>query len=180
MAQFCVAFIAFLAWISSTFPRPPSNRAVAIAFIDSFGRLGNVAGSYIWPKTWGETCRYSYGICIVTNGLSIVMILAFRARLKALNEKAEREEWDRVLPRVTDIFSNPRNRTRTIGLRGFRPIQILVLHNLAQSGLGHEPLGPYGWRWQRGRSGRGKIFREAVPNGWGWLGGGCKIPRGRL
>ena len=67
------------------------------------------------------------------------------SRLKALNEKAEREEWEGGLPKVTDIFSNFRNRTCTMGLLAFLPIQILVLHNLAQSGLGHEPLGSHGW-----------------------------------
>ena len=79
-----------MAWASSTFPRPPSKRAVALAFINAFGQLGNVTGSYMWPKMWGPTYRYSYGICIAANGLSIVMILAFRAHLKALNEKAEK------------------------------------------------------------------------------------------
>ena len=99
MAQSYAAFITFLAWISSTFPRPPSKRAVAIAFINAFGQLGNISGSYIWPAAWGESYRYSYAICIATNGLSIVMILAFRAHLKALNEKAEREEQDNDLPK---------------------------------------------------------------------------------
>ena len=99
MAQSFAAFITFVAWISSTFPRPPSKRAVAIAFIVSFGQLGNIAGSYMWPKTWGPSYRYSYGICIATNGLSIVMALVFRAHLKALNEKAEMEERERGLPK---------------------------------------------------------------------------------
>ena len=99
MAQSFAAFITFVAWISSTFPRPPSMRAVAIAFIVSFGQSGNIAGSYIWPKTWGPSYRYSYGICIATTGLSIVMALAFRAHLKALNEKAEMEERERGLPK---------------------------------------------------------------------------------
>ncbi|KAF9646956.1 MFS general substrate transporter, partial [Thelephora ganbajun] len=99
MAQSYAAFITFLAWISSTFPRPPSKRAVAIAFINAFGQLGNISGSYIWPKAWGKSYRYSYAICIATNGLGIVMILAFRAHLKALNEKAEKEEQERGLPK---------------------------------------------------------------------------------
>jgi len=99
MAQSFAAFITFLAWISSTFPRPPSKRAVAIAFINAFGQLGNIAGSYIWPSSWGETYRYSYAICIAANGLGIVMILVFRAHLKALNEKAEKEEQERGLPK---------------------------------------------------------------------------------
>jgi hypothetical protein len=70
---------------------------VAIVFINSFGQLGNTSGSYIWPKAWGETYRYSYGVCITTDGLGIVMILAFRTHLKAPNEKAEGEERERGL-----------------------------------------------------------------------------------
>jgi hypothetical protein len=70
---------------------------VAIAFINSFGQLDNVAGSYIWPKAWGET--YSYGICIVTKGLTIVMILEFTAHLEALNKQAEMEGWEEGLPK---------------------------------------------------------------------------------
>ena len=35
----------------------------------------------------GVRHRYSYGICVATNGLAIVMILAFRAHFKALNRK---------------------------------------------------------------------------------------------
>jgi hypothetical protein len=99
MTQSFAAFITFFAWVSSTFPRPSSKRAVAIAFISAFSQLGNIPGSYIWPKSWGETYRYSYAICIAASGLSIVMILAFRAHLKALNEKAEKEERKRGLPK---------------------------------------------------------------------------------
>ncbi|KAF9782268.1 MFS general substrate transporter [Thelephora terrestris] len=99
MAQSYTAFIIFLAWISSTFPRPPSKRAVVIAFINAFGQLGNIAGSYIWPTAWGESYRYSYAICIATNGMAMVMILAFRAHLKALNEKAEKDELDKGVPK---------------------------------------------------------------------------------
>ena len=100
MAQSYAGFITFLAWISSTFPRPPSKRAVAIASINAFSQLGNISGSYIWPKTWGPAYTHSYGICIATNGLGIVMVLAFRAYLKACNKKAEKEEQERGLPKA--------------------------------------------------------------------------------
>ena len=94
-----VAIILLWVWICSMFPRRPSKRAVAIAVISGSATLGKALGSYIWPKKWGDSYRYSYAICIATNGLSIVMILGFRARLKALNEKAEREEREQDLPR---------------------------------------------------------------------------------
>jgi hypothetical protein len=50
MAQSYATFIVFLAWISFTFPRPPSKRAVAIAFINSFGQLGNVTDRTSGPR----------------------------------------------------------------------------------------------------------------------------------
>jgi hypothetical protein len=45
MAQSYTGFICFLAWASNTFARPPSKRAVALAFINAFSQLGNLAGS---------------------------------------------------------------------------------------------------------------------------------------
>ena len=99
MAESRVAIILFWVWVCSMFSRRPSKRAVAIALINGFVALSNIPGSYIWPKKWGDSYRYSYAICIATNGLSIVMILGFRARLKAPNEKAEREEREQDLPR---------------------------------------------------------------------------------
>lgn len=45
MAQSYAGFITFLAWVSNSIPRPPSKRAVALAFINAFSQLGNVAGS---------------------------------------------------------------------------------------------------------------------------------------
>ena len=99
MAQSYIAFTVFVAWISSTFPRPSSKRAVVIAFINAFGQMGSIFSAYMWPATWGPTYRYSYWICIATNMLAIVMILGFRAHLKALNEKAEKEEREKGLPK---------------------------------------------------------------------------------
>jgi predicted MFS family arabinose efflux permease len=62
MAQSYAGFITFLAWISSCIPRPPAKRACALAFINAFSQLGNIAGSYVWPSVWGPTYRYSCGI----------------------------------------------------------------------------------------------------------------------
>ncbi|KIM90743.1 hypothetical protein PILCRDRAFT_59096 [Piloderma croceum F 1598] len=47
MAQSYAAFITFLAWVSNSIPRPPSKRAVALATINAFSQLGNVAGSFV-------------------------------------------------------------------------------------------------------------------------------------
>jgi len=99
MAQSYTAFIIFLAWISSCFPRPPSKRSVAIAFINCFGQLGNITGSYIWPKHWGPGYRYSYAICIGSNGLALVLILIYRAHLASLNKQEEKREQEEGRPR---------------------------------------------------------------------------------
>ncbi|KAM0550281.1 hypothetical protein ACHAPJ_008951 [Fusarium lateritium] len=58
-------FIVIYSWISSTFPRPPAKRAVAIALINAFSQLGNIAGSYVWNLP-SHGFRKSYGI--VTTG----------------------------------------------------------------------------------------------------------------
>lgn len=92
MVQSYSGFVTFLAWISNSVPRPPSKRAVALAFINAFSQLGNIAGSYIWPPEWGITYRNSYGICIATSGLSIIMCYAFRCYLQNQNRKWDEEE----------------------------------------------------------------------------------------
>ena len=45
MAQSYAGFIIFMAWCSNTIARPPSKRAVALAFINAFAQLGNISGS---------------------------------------------------------------------------------------------------------------------------------------
>jgi len=98
MAQSYAAFITFLAWVSNSIPRPPSKRAVAIACINAFSQLGNVAGSYVWPTTWGPSYRFSYAICISTNGLCIIMCYIFKRHLEHLNKKLEEKEREEGKP----------------------------------------------------------------------------------
>lgn len=45
MAQSYAGFVIFYAWISNTFSRPPSKRAVVLAITNAFSQLGNIAGS---------------------------------------------------------------------------------------------------------------------------------------
>ncbi|KAI0036737.1 MFS general substrate transporter [Vararia minispora EC-137] len=92
MAQSYSGFICFLAWVSNSIPRPPAKRAVALAFINAFSQLGNVAGSYIWPSAWGFSYARSYAICIATFTLTIFMCLAFRQALARMNQQFERAE----------------------------------------------------------------------------------------
>lgn len=84
-------FIVFYSWISSSFPRPPAKRAVAIAMINAFSQLGNVAGSYVWDlKENGY--RKSYGIVLAMFGVTIAGGYIFRTMLQNLNKKLEAEE----------------------------------------------------------------------------------------
>ncbi|TFK43580.1 MFS general substrate transporter [Crucibulum laeve] len=95
MAQSYAGFVVLYAWMSNSFPRPPSKRAVALALMNAFSQLGNVAGSYVWPTAWGPTYRNSYGICIATSGTAILMCWIFRMHLISLNKKLDREEEER-------------------------------------------------------------------------------------
>ena len=99
MAQSYAGFITFLAWISNSIPRPPSKRAVALALINAFSQLGNVAGSYVWPSNWGPTYHNAYAICIATNGFTIVMCYVFKRYLEAQNKKAELKEEEQGRPK---------------------------------------------------------------------------------
>lgn len=89
-------FIVFYSWISSSFPRPPAKRAVALAIINAFSQLGNVAGSYVWNlKENGY--RKSYGIVTAMFGITIVGCFVFRVILQNLNKKlaeGETTAWD--------------------------------------------------------------------------------------
>ncbi|KAH8675575.1 major facilitator superfamily domain-containing protein [Xylariales sp. PMI_506] len=88
-------FIVFYSWISSSFPRPPAKRAVAIAFINAFSQLGNIAGSYVWNLS-DNGYRKSYGIVTAMFGVTILGCLLFRAQLMRLNKKLEMGEqaWE--------------------------------------------------------------------------------------
>lgn len=81
-------FIVFYSWISSSFPRPPAKRAVAIAMINAFSQLGNVAGSYVWDLE-ENGYRKSYGIVLAMFGVTIAGCYLFRVMLQNLNSKLE-------------------------------------------------------------------------------------------
>ncbi|KAF9058157.1 sugar transporter [Panaeolus papilionaceus] len=98
MAQSYAGYVVIITWMSGSFPRPPSKRAVALALINAFSQLGNVSGSYVWPSAWGPTYRKSYGICIATSGTAIMMAWIFRRHLKSLNDDMEREEKETGRP----------------------------------------------------------------------------------
>ncbi|WVQ84894.1 hypothetical protein IAT38_007057 [Cryptococcus sp. DSM 104549] len=94
-AQSYAGFIVFYSWISSSFPRPPAKRAVAIAMVNAFSQLGNIAGSYVWGlKENGY--RKSYGIVLSMFGVTIAGCFIFRWILLGLNRKLEAGEaaWE--------------------------------------------------------------------------------------
>jgi MFS family permease len=84
-------FIVFYSWISSSFPRPPAKRAVAIAMINAFSQLGNVAGSYVWNLE-ANGYRQSYGIVTAMFGVTIAGCLIFKLVLVRMNKKLEEDE----------------------------------------------------------------------------------------
>ncbi|KHN98372.1 Major facilitator superfamily domain, general substrate transporter [Metarhizium album ARSEF 1941] len=84
-------FIVFYSWISSTFPRPPAKRAVAIALINAFSQLGNVAGSYVWALK-DDGFRKSYGIVLSMFGVTMAGCWILRTMLVRLNRRLEEEE----------------------------------------------------------------------------------------
>ena len=88
-------FVVIYSWISSTFPRPPAKRAVAIALINAFSQLGNIAGSYVWNLP-SNRFRKSYGIVTSQFGLTIIGVYVLRLILVKLNKKIEAGEraWD--------------------------------------------------------------------------------------
>lgn len=88
-------FIVFYSWISSSFPRPPAKRAVAIALINAFSQIGNIAGAYVWDLT-DNGYRGSYGIVTAMFGATILGCIGFRFMLTHLNKELEQQEisWD--------------------------------------------------------------------------------------
>jgi MFS family permease len=84
-------FIVFYSWISSSFPRPPAKRAVAIALVNAFSQLGNVAGSYVWNLK-DNGYRKSYGIVTAMFGVTILGCVVMKMILVKLNKKLEAGE----------------------------------------------------------------------------------------
>ena len=85
------SFIVFYSWISSSFPRPPAKRAVAIALINAFSQTGNIAGSYVWFDEANDY-RASYGIVAAMFGATIVGAFLFRLMLSRLNKELDQQE----------------------------------------------------------------------------------------
>ncbi|KAG2038362.1 major facilitator superfamily domain-containing protein [Suillus americanus] len=99
MAQAQVSNVILLTWISNTFARSSSKRAVAIGFISSIAMFGSILSPYIWVSSWGPTYNNSFRICIALASIAIILCWIFRRHLERLNEAAEAEERELHLPK---------------------------------------------------------------------------------
>lgn len=84
-------YIVFYSWIASSFPRPPAKRAVAIAIINAFAQLGNIAGSYVWDLK-EDGYRKSYAIVLSMFVVTIAGCVVVRLMLENLNKQLEKQE----------------------------------------------------------------------------------------
>lgn len=66
---------------------------MALAAINAFSQLGNVAGSYVWNLS-ADGYRKSYGIVTAMAGVTIFGCYLFRMILNRLNQKLERGELE--------------------------------------------------------------------------------------
>ncbi|WWC72678.1 uncharacterized protein I206_106642 [Kwoniella pini CBS 10737] len=80
-------YIIMYTWMSSSFPRPPAKRAVALAFMNALSQTGNIAGSYVWPAKYGPTYVKSYGVVLAMFVTTILLNLWFRSILVAANRR---------------------------------------------------------------------------------------------
>ncbi|KAF7301648.1 FCP1-like proteiny domain-containing protein [Mycena indigotica] len=107
MAQSYAGFVVMYTWMSNSFPRPPSKRAVALALMNAFSQLGNISGMVEhelgelganfftriirvaeWSAAWGSIAdRFP--------STTIIMCLLFRVFLQMENKKLEKEEQER-------------------------------------------------------------------------------------
>ncbi|WVR09758.1 hypothetical protein IAU60_006834 [Kwoniella sp. DSM 27419] len=85
-------YIIMYTWMSSSFPRPPAKRAVALAFMNALSQTGNIAGSYVWPNKFGPSFVKSYGIVLAMFGTTIALNVWFRQILVSANKKLEAGE----------------------------------------------------------------------------------------
>lgn len=92
MAQSYAGFICFLAWASGSVSQPPAKRASALALINCVSQFGNIAGSYVWPSSWGPTYKASYSVCIGTSAIGILFCISIRWHLARLNSDADKNE----------------------------------------------------------------------------------------
>ena len=113
-------FIVFYSWISTSFPRPPAKRAVAIALLNAFSNIGNIIGSYVWDlKENGY--RKSYGTVLAMFGVTILGSYAFRMILVNLNKRIEARKTQQDVVEQPGHIESIDNADEAVNVkRGFR------------------------------------------------------------
>ncbi|WWD19489.1 hypothetical protein CI109_103950 [Kwoniella shandongensis] len=71
MAGSYAGFVVCLTWITTSFPKPAMKRATAIAFVNAFGQLGNIAGSYIYRAPWAPKYLPTFAISLAAYAVGI-------------------------------------------------------------------------------------------------------------
>lgn len=88
MANSYSGFVVLYTWVSNSFPRPPSKRAVAVALVNAFSQTGNIAGSYVFSAL----CQIASGLLAyahpdmygpVNGARHIATLMRFASRLRA-------------------------------------------------------------------------------------------------
>ncbi|SCO91063.1 related to allantoate permease [Fusarium oxysporum] len=84
-----------LNWTSESIPFPDQKRSIAIAFVNSFGHLAIIYGSYLWPSTNAPQHLVGFATLTATCGFGCVIAIVapwyFKLLPKELVTKAERE-----------------------------------------------------------------------------------------
>lgn len=92
---------------------------MALAAINAFSQLGNVAGSYVWGLS-GDGFRKSYGIVTAMFGVTIVGCYGFKVILSRLNQQLEQEEMAETVADPTETAAGDE------GLRARKGFRYLV------------------------------------------------------
>ncbi|KAJ4050988.1 hypothetical protein NW756_003864 [Fusarium oxysporum] len=84
-----------LNWTSESIPFPDQKRSIAIAFVNSFGHLAIIYGSYLWPSTNAPQHLVGFPTLTATCGFGCVVAIVapwyFKLLPKEPVNKAERE-----------------------------------------------------------------------------------------
>ncbi|KAH7470262.1 hypothetical protein FOMA001_g14035 [Fusarium oxysporum f. sp. matthiolae] len=84
-----------LNWTSESIPFPDQKRSIAIAFVNSFGHLAIIYGSYLWPSTNAPQHLVGFATLTATCGFGCVIAIVapwyFKLLPKEPVTKAERE-----------------------------------------------------------------------------------------
>ncbi|KAK8845617.1 hypothetical protein IAR55_006333 [Kwoniella newhampshirensis] len=92
-------------WLSAVIPRPPAKRAVALAFVNSLGNLGTVAGSFVFPTMWAPNYVQTWTIMCCSLVFGMAMLIILRLHLASLNKKMDRGSYVDENGRMQ--FANP-------------------------------------------------------------------------